>query len=189
MNLNAAPELAQTISPWLMTIAAELGIPDTLPAARGLRVYQEASHLVVAERGRDGRDYLLDGAAAQAWRMLKAAAERDGISVVIVSAFRSIERQAEIIRARLVAGANIADVLTSLAPPGFSEHHSGRAVDISTPGVGTVATEFADTLAFAWLVAHAGEYRYSLSYPVDNAQGYQYEPWHWCYHDAGSVID
>ena len=114
----------------LIAIATELGISGTLLAARGLRECEEAECLEVAETGADGRDHLLVGAAAEAWRTLQAAAFRDGVSLFIVSAFRSIKRQAEIVRRKLDAGATIEEVLTVCAPPGFSEHHTGRAVDL-----------------------------------------------------------
>jgi hypothetical protein len=42
-----------------------------------------------------------------------------------VSAFRSVERQAEIVRRKLAAGGRIEEILTVCAPPGFSEHHTG----------------------------------------------------------------
>lgn len=80
------------------THLAELGISSELITARGLRVCEEATRLEVAEVGVNGREYLLVPLASAAWRNLKAAALVDGIDLFIVSAFRSIDRQAEIIR-------------------------------------------------------------------------------------------
>lgn len=116
--------------------------------------------------------------------MLKAGALHDGVSLFIVSAFRSIERQAEIVRRKLDAGETIQEVLTVCAPPGFSEHHTGRAVDVSTPGTPPLEVEFDGTPAFAWLMEQANDFGFHLSYPKGNPQGYQYEPWHWCFHGA-----
>ncbi|MBI3140608.1 MAG: M15 family metallopeptidase [Rhodocyclales bacterium] len=168
----------------LTAIANELGIPGILLAARGLRECEEAESLVVAETGADGKDHLLVAAAAEAWRMLKAAALRDGVSLLIVSAFRSIERQAEIVRRKLDAGETIEKVLTVCAPPGFSEHHTGRAVDVSTPGTPPLEVDFDGTPSFSWLMEHANDFGFHLSYPKGNPQGYLYEPWHWCFHGA-----
>lgn len=170
--------------PRLIAITDELGISTTLLAARGLRECEEAECLEVAEHGADGRDHLLVATAAEAWRMLKAAAHRDDISLFIVSAFRSVERQAEIVRGKLDAGATIEEILTVCAPPGFSEHHTGRAVDVSTFGTRSLEVEFDQTPAFAWLTKHANEFGFSLSYPAGNPHGYQYEPWHWCFREA-----
>ncbi len=170
---------------------AALGISIDSIAARGLRECEEATNLESAEIGADGRDHLLVPAAAKAWRSLRAAALSEGITLFIVSAFRSIDRQAEIVRRKLDTGIAVTDVLTICAPPGFSEHHTGRAVDLSTPGSQALEVEFDQTTAYAWLTNHAGEFGYRLSYPITNPWGYQYEPWHWCFHDAqpGSAAD
>ena len=161
-----------------------LGISSELIAARGLRECEEATTLESAEVGADGRDHLLVPSAAEAWRCLKAVALVDGITLFIVSAFRSIDRQTEIVRRKLETGVSVEDVLTVCAPPGFSEHHTGRAIDLSTSGCRALELEFEQTAAFAWLSAHAAEFGYYLSYPIGNNCGYQYEPWHWCFKDA-----
>jgi D-alanyl-D-alanine carboxypeptidase len=170
--------------PRLVSLNAELGISSQFLAARGLCECEEASCLEVAEVGTNGKDHLLVPAAASAWRNLKAAALGEGVTLFIVSAFRSIDRQTEIVRRKLEAGAPIEEILTVCAPPGFSEHHTGRAVDLSTPGSRSLEVEFEQTPAFAWLRAHATGFGYHLSYPIGNPSGYQHEPWHWCFNDA-----
>lgn len=162
-------------------VCAELGISAQLLAARGLLEFGEPLHLELAEVGADGREHWLTPQAAAAWRDLKATALADGVELVIVSAFRSIERQTEIVRNKLAGGALIDDILRRCAPPGFSEHHSGRALDLTSPGEPVLEVEFAQSAAFAWLSAHAGRFGYRLSYPAGNRSGYQYEPWHWCF--------
>jgi zinc D-Ala-D-Ala carboxypeptidase len=72
-------------------------------------------------------------------------------------------------------------VLRINAPPGYSEHHTGRAVDLGTAGCAALDQAFAQTPAFAWLQRHAQRFGFYLSYPRDNAEGYLYEPWHWCF--------
>ncbi len=176
------------MNPRLVSLNSELGISCQFLAARGLCECEEAPCLEVAEVGADGKDHLLVPAAASAWRNLKAAAFSDSVSLFIVSAFRSIDRQMEIVRRKLEAGAPIEDILTVCAPPGFSEHHTGRAIDLSTPGSRTLEVEFEQTPAFAWLRAHAADFGYYLSYPIGNPSGYQYEPWHWCFNDAQPII-
>jgi D-alanyl-D-alanine carboxypeptidase len=166
------------------THLAALGISSELIAARGLRECEEATTLEVAEVGADGRDHLLVPSAAEAWRGIKAAALANGVDLFIVSAFRSIDRQAEIVRRKLESGAAVESVLTICAPPGFSEHHTGRAVDLSTSGSRALEAEFDQTAAYAWLIQHAAEFGYYLSYPIGNRLGYQYEPWHWCFQDV-----
>jgi len=168
----------------LHSFATELGISVESIEGRGLRECEEATELEIVEVGEDGREHFLVPAAAQAWRSMKAAANTENIQLLIVSAFRSVERQAEIVRRKLAAGGRIEEILTVCAPPGFSEHHTGRAVDLSTPGVPALEVEFEQTAAFAWLTRHAINFSFHLSFPAGNAQGYLYEPWHWCFHDA-----
>ena len=65
------------------------------------------------------------------------------------------------------------------AAPGFSEHHSGLALDIGTQDEPPAEESFERTAAFAWLRDHAGEHGFVMSYPRDNPHGIVYEPWHW----------
>ena len=76
---------------------------------------------------------------------------------------------------------SIAAILAVNAAPGYSEHHSGRALDIGTPGYAHLEIEFERSPAFAWLARHAANFGFHMSFPRDNAYGVQYEPWHWCY--------
>lgn len=160
-------------------ILETLGIPQAL--ATRLPFCPEAQELVVAETDANGVDYLLVPQAAKAWRQMKAAARHDDVVLEIVSAFRNLERQSDIIRAKQARGMPIEKILTLSAPPGYSEHHSGRAIDINTPGCVATEEEFENTDAYRWLVAHAGRFGFTLSYPRDNNLGFIYEPWHWCY--------
>ncbi len=84
----------------------------------------------------------------------------------LVSAFRSVEFQAALIRAKLARGQSIDAVLKVNAPPGYSEHHSGRAVDIGEAGCPALEDAFDQTAAFAWLVGHAAAFGFTMSYPL-----------------------
>ena len=155
------------------------GIPRELIASRSLALQDEARELAVAETGENGREHLLAPAAAKAWREMSAAAQADGVSLRIVSAFRSVERQAELVLAKLARGQPLEAVLAVSAPPGYSEHHSGCAVDLTTDGVPPLEEGFERTAAFGWLQANAPRFGFTLSFPRGNAYGYAYEPWHW----------
>jgi D-alanyl-D-alanine carboxypeptidase len=158
-----------------------LGISLALIAQKRLPFYPEARQLVVAEIDRNGVEYLLAPDAANGWRILKGAARRDDVTVEIVSAFRSVERQIEIVRIKLDRGMPIETILTLSAPPGYSEHHTGCAIDINTPGCAATEEPFEDTDAFRWLTANASRFGFTLSYPRGNNSGFIYEPWHWCW--------
>lgn len=183
----------------LAALWSALGITPALLAGRALRLHASAPVLVPAEPDEPLADpssaspadapaaappqRLLAPEAAAAWQAMRAAAAADGVALVLVSAFRSVERQAELIRQRLDAGEALAQVLALIAPPGCSEHHTGRAVDIGTPGQPLLEASFEATPAYAWLQRHAGRFGFTLSYPRGNAAGYACEPWHWC-HDG-----
>ncbi|MBC3811766.1 M15 family metallopeptidase [Undibacterium aquatile] len=158
-----------------------LGISAEILQQRGFVAVSEATSLVLAEVGEDGREYWLTPAANQAWQAMKNTAAGDGIALLMISAFRSVARQAEIIQAKLAAGQEIHDILQVCAPPGYSEHHTGRAIDIATPEDPELEISFDTTTAFRWLQQHAHEFGFDMSYPPGNHSGYQYEPWHWCF--------
>jgi zinc D-Ala-D-Ala carboxypeptidase len=160
-----------------------LGITHEILAARGLRPYAEAdiATLETVAVNDEGRVFQLIPAAAEAWRAMQRAAADDGYTLIVQSAFRSVARQIELIEARLRKGDAIDLILTSIAPPGYSEHHTGRAVDIASRNHPELDESFADTPEYAWLTANAGQFGFTLSYPRGNPSGYVYEPWHWCW--------
>lgn len=163
---------------------SELGISADALRSRGLKPCVEPEIVEVAEIGVDGREHLLAPQAARAWRAMRAAFLGDGEDIFIVSGFRTVTRQAEIIRRKLTSGQTIAEILRVCAPPGYSEHHSGLAVDVGTRGAPALEPGFDATSAFRWLQKNAGKYGFSLSYPRNNPYGYQYEPWHRCHRAA-----
>lgn len=162
-------------------ILAELGIAREVIASRGLPPCAEAERLEVVEVAADGREHRLLPEAAVAWRVMQAAARDDRIELHVVSAFRSVERQVGIIRRHLATGRPLDDVLCFCAPPGFSEHHTGRAVDVGTSGSPPLDVGFEHSRAFYWLGVNAARFGFALSYPRGNRFGYAYEPWHWCW--------
>jgi len=157
----------------------QLGIPPALPRERGLRAFAEARRLAFAGLGTDGRDKFLAPAAAAAWLRMQRRARADRVELLLVSAFRSYDFQVALIKGKLAKGRTLDDVLSVNAPPGYSEHHTGRALDIGTPGCPPLEEAFENTDAFHWLRAHARRFGFTLSYPRGNPEGYLYEPWHW----------
>ena len=128
-----------------------------------------------------GRPQRLTPAALQAWQNMVQAATNQGITLLLISAFRGLDYQCELIQRKLAKGLTIEEILCVNAAPGFSEHHTGRAVDIGTENCPALEEEFEQTLAFGWLQANAAQFGFVLSYPRDNPAGITYEPWHWCF--------
>ena len=111
-----APPLTEC-SDRVKAILVALHIPLESIAARSLVFHGEAADLVVAETEDNGKEHLLVPAAASAWRAMKTAALADGIAIRIVSAFRTIDRQAEIVRAKMEKGLSLESILCISAPP------------------------------------------------------------------------
>ena len=162
-------------------IHADLGIPKDYLQECDLPLCPEPVALVDTELDFYQRPQRLTAEAFAAWQDMRTAAAKDGVTLFLISAFRDIEYQANLIANKLDKGQAIDEILQVNAAPGFSEHHTGRAVDIGTPGCDALVTEFENTHAFQWLKENAGVFGFVLSYPPDNSLGIIYEPWHWCF--------
>ncbi|MBI5767621.1 MAG: M15 family metallopeptidase [Verrucomicrobia bacterium] len=167
----------------LPQLRRSLGIPANYGVARGMPAFREAKHVVrVGRDPNDGKPVRLTPAAARAWRRMRDAAAADGITLLPLSGFRSIARQTRLIRRNLAKGRPMDDLLRYIAAPGYSEHHTGRAIDIGDPTDTTVEESFARTPAYRWLKKRAHEFGFVMTYPRGNRHGIGYEPWHWCWH-------
>lgn len=162
-------------------IHRELGIPENYECNYGLPLKQEETELVVIEKDIYGRLQRLNPVAASAWKNMKCQATKEGVILNVVSAFRAVNRQEEIIQRKIESGQPISEILQVCAAPGYSEHHTGRALDLTSTGCEPLSEMFENTEAFSWLVENASLYSFSLSYPKGNKAGISYEPWHWVY--------
>ncbi len=162
----------------------EMGIDSEVIAHRTLPFFKEAERtlLVTAETNAEGKALLLLPEAANAWHRMHQCAKTVGIDLYLVSAWRSVEYQMSLIKKKQQLGVPPEELFSYLAPPGCSEHHTGRAIDINTPECDEVSGVFGDTPAFAWLREHAHQFGFEMSFPPDNPWGFIYEPWHWCWH-------
>jgi D-alanyl-D-alanine carboxypeptidase len=179
VQADAAGEAPRPLSGLLLRLH-ELGLDEHAYAERtGLALVPEPSTLAWAGRDRYRRPLWLRAAAARAWLAMQSAAQREAVLLEAISGYRSHDYQLGIFRRKLARGQTVEEVLRVNAAPGFSEHHGGEALDISTPGEPAAEESFETTPAFAWLLANAGEFGFELSYPRDNPHGIDYEPWHW----------
>ena len=142
----------------------------------------DGSQLIYGGKDVFQRDYYMQQNAYQAWQKMYQTALQEGVTLQVVSAYRGYLYQANLILNKLNKGVALEDILKVLALPGFSEHHTGRALDLSSTETKEVLVEdFEKTKAFAWLIENAHKFQFYLSYPRDNKAGFIYEPWHWCY--------
>lgn len=112
-----------------------------------------------------------------AFQIMKNAASKEGITLTIISGYRSYQRQNELYHNYVSKdGKQAAD--TYSARPGHSEHQTGLAFDLNS-----LNTSFARTKEGKWLTANAAQYGFILRYPEGktNETGYIYEPWHFRY--------
>ena len=165
----------------LARIHAELGIPASYAGTCAMPPQAECDSLVDAGLDVFGRPARLEASTWVAWQYMKARAAEDGVVLQLISTYRSYDYQRELFARKLARGQAIGDILKVNAAPGFSEHHSGRALDIGTAGEPPAEASFESTPAFAWLSAHAARFDFTMSYPPDNPHGIVYEPWHWCW--------
>ena len=118
---------------------------------------------------------------------MREEAKKDGIYLVFLSGFRSINLQNDIFYSLKSSRNQVAAERARVsAPPGYSEHSTGFAIDIgdATQRETDFETEFENTDAFRWLIKNAAKYHFKLSFNKDNKY-IDYEPWHWRY--EGSI--
>ena len=144
--------------------------------------------------------YELETVAAYYCKKMIDAAEKDGINLKVLSAYRTVEYQRKLfdrnVKSRMEEDGMsydeaYYDVSINIAPPGGSEHNAGLAVDIIDTKHWDTYEAFEDTPEFAWLSEHCTEYGFILRYPKgkEDITGYIYEPWHYRYVGAKYAAD
>ncbi len=146
-----------------------------------------------------GKNYALLPEADKAFREMSAAAEKQGISIKVVSSYRSFERQKSIWNRKFLKfksqgmhdGAAIRKIIEYSTLPGTSRHHWGTDIDIinaAPPQEGDVllTQKFHDDGPYnslrEWMETNAQGYGFLLPYTKDeNRSGFKYEPWHYSY--------
>ncbi len=129
---------------------------------------------------------LLHPAAAAAFREMREAAGRDGIELHCASGYRSFQEQDE-----LYFGVKAERAQSALerarvsAPPGYSEHHTGFAMDICDHRW-TLEESFEKSKAFKWLQRNARSFNFEMSFPRGGTVSY--EPWHWRFEGCPQAI-
>ena len=128
-----------------------------------------------------GRVVQLHVEASEAFHAMQKAARGGGVQLTPISGFRTLGYQNGLFSRAIRKYGSPESAARWVAPPGYSEHHTGLALDIGDldrPET-DVETTFEDTPAFLWLKDNAHRFRFEISFPKDNPQGVSYEPWHW----------
>ncbi|MDB5212209.1 MAG: D-alanyl-D-alanine carboxypeptidase [Myxococcaceae bacterium] len=95
---------------------------------------------------------------ATAYERMRSAASQAGVHLVVVSGFRTMQKQRELYALYKAHRGNLA------APPGYSNHQSGHALDLNTKAAGVNS----------WLVKHAAAFGFRRTVPSEN---WHYEKW------------
>ncbi len=130
----------------------------------------------------------------QPLRVMIEAARADEVDLRALSCFRSIRKQRYLFCKEVcqvggpVCGSGCegrkqseAERALVSAPPGYSEHATGYAVDFADGRNRRCDFEtcFGETKAGRWLITNATSFGFELSFPLENKQGVSFEPWHW----------
>ena len=118
---------------------------------------------------------------------MREEAKNDGIYLTFLSGYRSINLQNDIFYSlKSSRNQEASERARVSAPPGYSEHSTGFAIDIgdATQRETDFETEFENTKAFRWLIKNAAKFHFKLSFDKKNKY-IDYEPWHWRY--EGSI--
>ncbi len=172
-------DLADQTTADILKQCDELGVPEDYGVAHRMALVAEADELTLAGTDIFEREQRLTPEAADAYKRMCEAAMKSGIEIRLVSGFRSIAYQANLFRRKLDQGHSMKEILQVSAPPGYSEHHSGRAVDVTTHGVKPLVEDFVQTDAYQWLLSNARIFGFRESYPRHNRHRIAWEPWHW----------
>lgn len=163
------------VSNYVALVNKEVGLPETyIPEDLVI------PNVLFSFGNQDIEKAYLRQEAATALENLFNDAKLENISFFAVSGYRSYSRQKVIYQNEVaVSGEEWAN--KSVAVPGFSEHQTGLAMDVSAQCVGFALTEeLGKTTEGIWLAQNAHKYGFIIRYPEGKEQitGYRYEPWH-----------
>lgn len=151
----------------------------------GHKFYNEISSDDIAGVGKyrkTGRIVKLKKEASAAFMKMRMAAKRDGVTLIPISGFRTVDYQQGLFDKAITKYGSPEKAALWVAPPNYSEHHTGTALDIGDKDKTNCDVElcFENTKAFKWLSLNAETYGFHLSFTKDNGN-VNYEPWHWRY--------
>ncbi len=124
---------------------------------------------------RNSEIYILAEAYPSLLKMLEQA-RFDGVELVVESAYRSIHYQTRIFMRMLDEGRSFEDIIRYVAPPGYSQHMLGTAMDFYPSN-----WEFAETKQYRWLQENGGRFGFEETYSKHNRFMMPWEAWHWNY--------
>lgn len=168
-------ESEQDYNPYLVLVNKTHALPDG---------WENVVHLKTVENSL-GEENTIENKAYEQFVKLRDELLDEGIQIELDSVYRSVEEQQEIWDA-WSADPELGEEYCKLylAVPGYSEHHTGLAVDIFLIKDGKEIRENDDMIAdvedFAKIHELLPKYGFILRYleGKEDITGYAYEPWH-----------
>jgi D-alanyl-D-alanine carboxypeptidase len=153
---------------------------ETLLGHRAYQVVSESRLVPVGKYRTTARVVMLLPSAARAFKKMQEAAHRDGVSIIPISGFRTGSYQEKLFANAVRRYGSKERAARWVAPPGYSEHHTGLAVDIGDQAHPECDTEpcFQSTSAYRWLAQNAARFGFKISFPASGSK-IRFEPWHW----------
>jgi zinc D-Ala-D-Ala carboxypeptidase len=187
------PDLSKPSTPLIQATKPSDGEPKLGHFPYGETSTQDLTYIGSYAENENQRFEQLSLDAALVLMKLIYAARTERVWIVPVSGFRSVAQQEKLYKAQIQRRGSEASAAKVSAPPGYSEHHTGYAVDLADGNYPKqdISFKFAESEAFRWLKLHAREFGFELSFPENNSQGVSYEPWHWRFigsTEAGTVF-
>lgn len=121
--------------------------------------------------------------ACEAFILMAEKALDDGVSLVVHSGFRSVWYQRSIFSKLMKKGRTWEDLVRYVAPPGYSEHALGTAVDLYPSD-----WRFASTDQYEWMKKNGQAFGFAETYPEKSSHGFPWEAWHWKYSPEDKMV-
>ena len=135
-------------------------------------------------------DIYLRKEAYDAFKRMREAALKEGVTLTILSATRNFDSQKAIWERKWKRPQyegktdveRIVDILKFSSMPGTSRHHWGTDIDLNSLEPAYFTTGKGLTI-YQWLSAHAADFGYFQTYnsKKNGRSGYEEEAWHWSY--------
>lgn len=126
-------------------------------------------------------DYVATPDTVKAYNQLITDMKKEGLVIYVVSSYRSYSYQKNLYNYYMKKDKSKEVVDTYSSRPGYSEHHTGRALDISQVKGNLDAFEGSDEAK--WVYENAYKYGFIVRYKENqkDVTGYIFEPWHITY--------
>ncbi len=180
---SPSPTIDDFFIDYLVLVNKEHKLPDN---------WEKIVELETVEDFEGGKPHQVEKLALERFWLLRDDLLKEGIQIELDSCYRSVDAQIDIWN-RFTEEYGEEYGKKYVAVPGYSEHHTGLAIDICIVKDGVTIDENDDMIAekeiFAKIHAKLADYGFILRYleGKEDITGYSYEPWHFRFVEAPEV--